>query len=154
MNEALLNLVLGIISGIGFTTIINIPRRSILIAAMISGIGFLGYNLLVGEDYSKMTAAFVATVVIAVLSEISSRLFKDAATVFIIPAILPLVPGAGMYYAMLAIVEKNYELAGSLANEVFFMSGAIALALLATSSVMKMIFSVKDNIEKKLFNKS
>ena len=153
MYDALLNLALGIISGIGFTTIINIPRRSILIAAMISGIGFLGYNLLVGEDYSKMMAAFVATVVIAVLSEISSRLFKDAATVFIIPAILPLVPGAGMYYTMLAVVEKNYDLAGSLANEVFFMSGAIALALLATSSVMKMIFSVKDNIEKKLFDK-
>ena len=150
MSDALLNLILGIISGIGFTTIINIPRKSILIAAMISGIGFLGYNLLVADDYSKMTAAFISTVVIAVLSEISSRLFKDAATVFIIPAILPLVPGAGMYYAMLAVVEKNYDLAGSLANEVFFMSGAIALALLATSSLMKMIFSIKDSISKKL----
>ena len=150
MREALFNLLLGFISGIGFTSIINIPKRGILIASLISGIGWLGYNLGVSFGYDKITAVFLAAAVIEALSEISSRIFKDAATVYIIPAILPLVPGAGMYYAMLAFVEKNYQLAAKTANEVFFMAGAIALALLATGSLMKMVFSIHDHIRKTL----
>ena len=148
MTESLFNLALGFMSGIGFTSLINIPKRSILVASVISGVGWLLYNLGVEADYSKVTAAFLATIAIEVLSEVSSRIFKDAASVYIIPSILPLVPGAGMYYAMLAFVEKDYQLAASTANEVFFIAGAIALSLLATGSVMKMIFSIRDQIKK------
>lgn len=148
MKEAFFNLLIGFISGIGFTSIINIPKRSILVASLISGIGWLSYNLGISLEYDKITAAFLAATIIEALSEISSRLFKDAATVYIIPAILPLVPGSGMYYAMLAFVEKDYQLAAKTANETFFMAGAIALALLATGSLMKMVFSINDHIKK------
>lgn len=150
MKEALFNFIIGFISGIGFTSIISVPKRGMLIASVISGIGWLGYNLGVSIGYDKITAAFLAAAAIEALSEISSRIFKDAATVYIVPAILPLVPGAGMYYAMLAFIEKDYQLAARTANEAFFMAGAIALALLATGSFMKMVFSINDYIKKKL----
>ena len=148
MTTDVMNLILGMLSGIGFSSIINIPKRSILVASFISGMGWMLYSIGVTAGYEKAMAAFFATAVIEVLSEIASRVFKEAATVFIIPSILPLVPGAGMYYAMLAFVEGDYKLATSTANEVFFMAGAIALSLLAISSVMKLIFAVKDQIHK------
>ena len=148
MTDSIFNLALGFMSGVGFTSLINSPRRSVIAASLISGIGWLLYNLGVDAGYGKVTAAFLATIAIEVSSDLTSRILKDAATVYVIPAILPLVPGAGMYYAMLAFVEKDYQLAAHTANEVFFIAGAIALSLLVTGSFMKMIFSIKDNIHK------
>ncbi len=58
---------------------------------------------------------------VGTLGELFARYFKKPATVYIIPGIVPLVPGAGMYYTMLALVEKDFLLAANNGTETFFL---------------------------------
>ncbi len=43
------------------------------------------------------------------LSEILARLTKSPATIYLIPALLPMVPGGSLYYTTFALVMGNHE---------------------------------------------
>ncbi len=138
----IITLIVGFLSCLGFCLLINIPRRSIVTAAIIGGLGWCTYQYFVTTGSSKAMAAFCGACVVALLSEISSRKFKEAATVYTIPGILPLVPGAGMYYTMRALINTDYDLAADYASSTFFIAGSIALALLVVGSVIKTFTSI------------
>ena len=81
-------------------------------------------------------------------SDIASRVCKEAATIFVIPGVLPLVPGAGTYYTMLAIVEGNLEEAAATGIQTLAMAGAIALGLLVVGTIIQIFRSAMHNISK------
>ncbi len=128
---------LGMASCIGFCLLINIHRKSIFVAAAIGGLGWLTFEILMNSGSSKALAAFWGACVVTLISEFCSRKLKEAATVYIIPGILPLVPGAGLYYTMTEIINANYQQAATTANETFFVAGAIALAILIAGSFVR-----------------
>ncbi len=138
--------VFGMASCIGFCILNNIPRRSIIAASCVGGFAWLGYQISLESGSSKAIAAFWGACAVAIVSEIFSRLLKEAATVFIIPGILPLVPGAGMYYTMTELIHGSYEAAGKIANETFFIAGSIALALLVTGSFVRIFTTITKKI--------
>ena len=43
-------------------------------------------------------------------SEIAAKIAKTPATVFLLPALIPLVPGGSAYYAMLALVQNQFSI--------------------------------------------
>lgn len=134
--------IFGFLSCLGFCLLINIPRASIIVASFIGSMGWCTYQFVISSGSSKAMAAFLGACVVALLSDFSSRKFKEAATVYIIPGILPLVPGAGMYYTIRALINADYDLAASNANGTFFVAGSIAMALLIVGSLIKTISSV------------
>ena len=128
---------LGMASCIGFCLLINIHRKSIFVAAAIGGLGWLTFEILMNNGSSKALAAFWGACIVTLASEFCSRKLKEAATVYIIPGILPLVPGAGLYYTMTEIINANYQQGASTANETFFVAGAIAIAILIAGSFVR-----------------
>lgn len=126
-------------STMGFGILFHVPRKHIVTAGLAGALGWLTYTYFTDSGSSSILACFAGSCVVALISELFSRAFKDAATIFIIPGILPLVPGAGMYYTMLAILEGNIEKTASVGTETIMMAGAIAVALLVVSSIIKLI---------------
>ncbi len=133
--------IVSMLACIGFCILINIPRRSILIASAIGGFGWVLYEYILASGSTKSMAAFLGACIVTLLSEICSRYFKEAATIFVIPGIIPLVPGAGMYYTMISIIDSNYESAANIGRETFFIAGSIALALLVVGSLVRVFNS-------------
>ena len=139
----LFSFIVGALSCVGFCLIINCPRRSIIAASIVGGLGWATYQYLLATGSTKAMSAFIASCLVALLSDFSSRKFK----VFIIPGILPLVPGAGMYYTMRELINSNYDKAAATAQTTFFIAGAIALALLMMGSFIKVITSIIHKIK-------
>ena len=50
-----------------------------------------------------LVGAFAAT-----YSEIAAKIAKTPATLFLLPALIPLVPGGSAYYAMLGLVQNRF----------------------------------------------
>ncbi|MDK2810897.1 MAG: hypothetical protein PWR27_1606, partial [Petroclostridium sp.] len=71
------------------------------------------------------------------LSEFFARQFKMPVTIFLTSGIIPLVPGAGLYYTMLELVQNNYAAAISKGVETIFIAGSIAVAIAISSSLFK-----------------
>jgi Uncharacterized conserved protein len=126
-------------STIGFSLLFHVPKKHIASAGLVGALGWITYTYFISSGSSNVLACFAGSFVVALISDLFSRIFKDAATIFIIPGILPLVPGANMYYTMLAIIEGDVEKTASVATETILMAGAIAVALLVVASVIKLI---------------
>ncbi|HHY90584.1 MAG TPA: threonine/serine exporter [Clostridiales bacterium] len=123
----------------GFCILFNIPKNAIIKSGLAGTAGWIAFTYTNMQFQSMIFASFVGASVVAIISEIFARKFKEAVTVFVIPGILPLVPGAGMYQTMLAIIEKDFAQSALVGTETMFIAGSIAIAILIVSSITRMI---------------
>ncbi len=133
---------------LGFCILFHVPVRCIFPAAVVGGAGWFLYQLLMEYDLGKTISAFLAACLVALLADICSRLIKEAATVFVIPGILPLVPGSGIYYTMFHFIRGNMEKSAAWGTQTLMIAGAIALGLLVIASLIRIIVNAKRNIKK------
>ncbi len=137
-------------STVGFSVFFNAPTSSLIPAGITGGIGWSVFFYLMGVTSNSIFANFFAAVIVSLMSEILARKLKQPAILFVIPGIIPLVPGLGMYNTMLYLVQKNYDMAISTGADVLFVGGAIALGVLIITSLAKTIsiFNIKRKVAK------
>jgi len=138
---------------IGIAIVVNIPRRYLVAAGVIAACGWAIYELAILTGNSRIIACFLGTCVIALIAEVVTRVTKNTATLFIIPAIYPLVPGKIMYAAMLEMINGNQEVALGIGLEALLVAGSIAVALLVVISLTRIIAmaygTIKEILQKK-----
>ena len=76
---------------------------------------------------------------VALFSEISARIYKAPATIFLIIGCFPLVPGRGIYQTMLYCTQGNSELFLDSFLNTLAISASLALAILIISTIFKVI---------------
>lgn len=136
--------VAGFLSSIGFGYLFNCPKKAIVKAAMAGAFGWISYAYCVEVlNESAVFGTFIGTLVLSVICEILARVQKDAVTVFVIPAILPLVPGAGLYYTMRYFIEGQIPLAIDKGLTTLGCALGIAVGIIVVSSISKIVMSVK-----------
>ncbi len=123
-----------------FGILFQAPKKSLVISGVIGAVGWVLFVLLRHHlGYNSFHANFFAAVIIALGSDLSARIFKQPATIFVIPGIIPLVPGLGMYQGMTQIIEKNYELGTATLLTACTDSAAIALGMMVMTSVFRVL---------------
>ena len=75
------------------------------------------------HDASKPSAFAV------IYAEVLARSLKTPATLFVVPAILPLVPGGSLYYTMEIAVHNRMEAARSFGQQTLVAALAIAAGI-------------------------
>ena len=132
--------ILAFMATVSFGILFQAPRKTLLAMGAIGAIGWVVFVVLrQGMDYTSFNANFLAALTIAVLSEASARLFKQPTTVYLVPGIIPLVPGLGMYKGMNQIIANNYEVGTSILLTACTDAGAIALGLMMVASIFRVI---------------
>ena len=121
---------------VGFTLIFNIHGAGKLIAGGGGALGWLVY-LLGGES---VFAAFLAAAVIGVFAEVMSRVRRCPVTGYVLVALLPLVPGGGIYYAMRYCAAGETDRFLSTLLRTFGMAAALAVGAMLASSAFRAIF--------------
>lgn len=120
---------------IGFAVLFNVPKKSVTKAGIAGGVGWLIHFTMTEVGASTVIATFLGSLGIAILGEIFAVFDKEPVTLYIIPGIIPLVPGFGIYYTMLSLVEQNYEKALEQGLEAMLIAILIAAALTIVLSV-------------------
>jgi len=128
---------------IGFSIIFKTPRDSLIKTGILGGLGWVINLFMTNLFNSPVTGMFFAALTVGILGEILATHFKKPATIFIIPGIITLVPGAGMYYTMLALIKKEFYNAIKTGTETIFIAAAIAIGIILSSTLSKSIKRVK-----------
>lgn len=136
------HLILGFISCVGFGYLFNCPQKAIIRGSIAGALGWWVYKYFMYLNYNAVVSTFLGALTLSIICEIYARIYKDAVTVFVLPAILPLVPGAGLYYTMFYYIQNNSALASSKGIETIGCAVAIATALLIVSSITRFVFRV------------
>lgn len=140
------------VSTIGFAIFLSAPKRSLITCGFIGAIGWVVYVYLFRITNNPILSNFVPATIIGLASEICARKLKQPAIVFIIPGIILLVPGLGMYNTMLYLVQQNYTLANSTGVTALLVGGAISFGVLLVTSFVKTINTIKLNRASSGFN--
>ncbi|MDR2156274.1 MAG: threonine/serine exporter family protein [Clostridiales Family XIII bacterium] len=128
----------GFFTTVGFCILFNAPKKLIPLISGIGAVGMFAMAFGVHLGYGAVGSAFIGSCIVAILAECSSRAGRDATTVFILPGIIPFVPGATIYKTMENILDGNFASATSNGVETFATAGSIAVALILIASVVRL----------------
>ncbi|MBI5974053.1 threonine/serine exporter family protein [Staphylococcus canis] len=122
--------VISFIATMLFSILFNAPRRLLLAAGFVGAMGWIIYRITVDLNYGIVMAAFLGSFILAIMSHTMSRRYKRPVIIFIVPGIIPLVPGGAAYEATRLLVTNAYTEAVNQFLEVTLTSGAIAFGIL------------------------
>ncbi|SHJ01458.1 threonine/serine exporter family protein [Lutispora thermophila] len=117
----------------------NIEKNKLIWAGICGATGWTVYNSIYSYSGNKIYAAFIASVVISLISEIMAKLLKTPATVFNVPSLFPIVPGVSAYYTILYIIENDLTAAAYKGIETLGIAGAIAFGIILVSTIFRYI---------------
>ena len=123
----------------GFFILFNVHDWGSILCALGGVFTWMTYLLCRDLGMSIYSMNFFAAVVSALYSELMARSRKYPVTSYLVISLLPLVPGAGIYYTMSlglggdvqAAVHKGLETAG--------VAGSIAVAILLVSTIFRLV---------------
>lgn len=117
----------------------NIPRKFLLIAGSISSISWFVYLVC---DYSGLSvgiSTLFATLIAALCAHILARICKAPVTLFLIPGILPLVPGVNTYRIVYYLIQKEGQMAVSYFYLTLQIAGMIAIGVFIMDSYFRIL---------------
>ena len=133
-----------LIACLGFAILFNIHGWGITLC-MLGGLGCWAiYTLCVQFGLGDLVGYFWGTAFAALYSEIMARIRKCPAIAYLVIAIFPLIPGAGVYYTMEYAMEGNMQLFAEKGMHTAAIAGIMAVAILLVSTVVRMILIKKN----------
>jgi uncharacterized membrane protein YjjB (DUF3815 family) len=145
MTQQLITIMAAGVGSAGFAFFFNAKKSQILCAA-ISGLLVSGlYLLLVAHNDSLLLDNMLCAMFVTAYAEIFARIMKAPSSVFLLPAMIPLVPGGFLYYAMYGLVTGSNEVAWQNANATMLTGLGIAMGILVVSVIVSGIEMVKNS---------
>ncbi len=118
-----------------------VPVKYLNLSGIVGTVGWLIYIVLAERIPGEMLSMFFAALVVSVISHLFARWKKAPVTLFLIPGILPLVPGVGMYRIVysLMVEEGQTDMASYYLAYTLQMAGIIAIAIFITDTFFKIL---------------
>jgi uncharacterized membrane protein YjjB (DUF3815 family) len=129
-------------ASLAFAIVFNIPRNKLLLSALGGMLGQLVYvvfQLVISND---VILYLLATIAISLYAEVLARLTKSPTTIYLAVALIPLVPGGGIYYTMLYFINGEIDLGISTGIHTLLISGALAVGIIMVSSTVNLVRKV------------
>lgn len=125
------------IAVVGFSMIFNIHGKGIILCIVGSLICWISYVLALRLGCNEIISYLIAGVICAVYSETLARIRKCPAIAYLVVAIFPIIPGAGIYYTTWHLLAKEMGLALERGLNTFAIAGVIAVGILIVSTVVR-----------------
>lgn len=120
---------------LGYCLLINVKRNKIVYGCLGGVVSTFLYCVCVEAGLTPLLQNLIPAAVVTLYAEVLARVVKAPATVFLIPSIIPLVPGGRLYYTMRAIVDGDADSAKIYAMETIVIALGIAVGIVVISLV-------------------
>ncbi len=130
------------IAGIGFCVYYNIHGKNIVIASLCGAFAYAVYLLFGNFFETNFMPYFIAGVFIGIYSEVAAYIFRTPVTVYLMPGIVPLVPGLTIYKTMEACFGGDLSAFGTGLVDTLKIAGAISLGMILASYFVKAIKNI------------
>ena len=135
------------ISALGFGIIFNIKGKKLIFAAIGGGISWFIYGLGLYLNLSEIASLFISSICFSIYSEIFARILKTPVTTLVICCLIPLVPGAGMYYTMYEAITGTVTGSLEIGLKTLSSSGTLVIGIILVSTITRLINNLKNRKE-------
>lgn len=144
--EWLLHLLFSFTASFFFAVLFDAPKRLFFFAGVAGAIGWTVSRILLDLfSMHEIYATMFGTLVLGIVCHLMARLLKEPATMFMVPGIIPFVPGGLAYEATSLLVQFEYNQSLNTMLEVILIAGAVAVGLLFADQLSKMFIHKKRN---------
>ena len=129
----------GTVGTFGFAILFNIRDRRLVFATV--G-GFLSWTLYIIFNYitdSEVLSYLLVAFLITAYAEVMARALKTPTTTFIMASLIPLIPGASLYYTMRYGFSGEGDVFLGKAIYTLELASAIALGVILASAAAKIV---------------
>jgi uncharacterized membrane protein YjjP (DUF1212 family) len=133
------------VGSLGFALFFNV-RRGLVVICTIGGICCYAVYLLCTNVFNMQDVfitTLIASVFAAVFSELLSRKTHAPTSVFFIISVIPLVPGRGLYYTMLGVVQQNVAAIGEYGTPTLQTALGIAIGLIMVWAFVQTVRNIQ-----------
>ena len=123
-----------------FAILMRAPDKTIIFSSFIAGVSYVIFRALLIFSGNEILSYFVGALFVAVAGETAARVFKMPSTVFVLPGIIPLVPGVGLYKSMIELVRENYSEFLKIGSQTLFISAVIAISIATVNILARFVF--------------
>ena len=138
--EFIMHVICPFLGTMGYAVLFHVPKRFYLSCGFTGMAGWLVYHAIVSQTFSAALASFLGTMAVVFLSRVLSVRKKCPITIFLVSGILPLVPGAGIYYTVYYLVTNQLAQASRRGMESVKVAFAIVLGIVFVLAVPGTVF--------------
>lgn len=121
----------------GFGILFNIKGKYLILAGIAGSIGWFGYKLPLYLGCGDSLSYFIAAVAFSIFCQVCAIKFHTPYTILSICALIPLVPGYGVYNSMYQFLTGNYMKAIDYGVNTLSSAGSLALGVILVSSIFR-----------------
>lgn len=148
MTEYVMELVTAFLGSLGFALLFHVRREKLLLASLGGLLAWVVYLLAGYWSGQDVVRYFVSAVVLTVYGETMARVVKCPATLFIITAAVPLIPGGSLYHTMKFFMEGNFTACSIQGLNTVLLAVSIAVGILFPTSVFQLYQKIRMNRKK------
>lgn len=120
---------------VAFGILFHVPKKYYPACALTGALCWASYLLFLQLNFSNVTASLGAAFILTLFCRFLSPRLKGPVTVFLIPGVFPLVPGAGIYYTAYYLIMSDVAMGSAKGLETFQIAGAIVLGIVFGSAL-------------------
>lgn len=124
-------------AALGFALFFNVDKRHVLVATLGGVLTWAIDYLLMMHIEGIFIPCVIASVFAAIYAEVLARVTRTPSVVFFIIAVIPLVPGRGLYYTMYNAVSGNAEACLEFGEMTMFYAAGIAVGICVVTAVVQ-----------------
>lgn len=127
------------VGSFGFSLMFRLRGKKLFWATLGGGLTWILYVILEPFVKNIMLLYLFTSIFATFYAEIMARINKSPATCFIMPAAIPLIPGASLYYTMEAVVSSDMTAFYYHLENTIYMSLGVACGVVICSVLFKYI---------------
>ena len=149
----LIQIITATVGSLGFGILFNVREKRLIAVAIGGGVAWALYLLFFSATESLGISYFLVSLIVSLYGEIMARCFKCPALLFISPSLIPLVPGASLYYTMSHALSQNTESFISSGLTTVVAASALAIGIITGAILTKLYTSIYARISSKIKQK-
>lgn len=136
----ILEFIIAMIATISFAILFTAPKSEVIYCGLTGALGWAVYYGMTQNSINSVLASLVATFCLTIMARCFAVIRKNPVTMYILPGIFPLVPGAGIYYTAYYLFIGNTEMSGFKGLETLEIAGAIVFGIIFGFGIPQWLF--------------
>jgi uncharacterized membrane protein YjjB (DUF3815 family) len=140
---------MGFLGSLGFGFLFHIRGSKLVIASLgglMSWTVFLALESLIPSEPIRY---FLAAAAVTVYAELFARIKKTPTTTFLVPSLIPLIPGGALYYTMNYALNEQWSSFAAKAIYTLELAMSLALGIIAVTTLYRMVNAVQQRLRKR-----
>ena len=138
----LIQIFTGFLGSLGFGVLFHIRGRKLAIAALGGLMSWTVFLLLAPVLPGESSRYFFASAAVTVYAEVFARIIKTPTTTFLVPSLIPLIPGGALYYTMTYALNEQWQAFAAKAVYTLELAFSLALGILAVTTLTRIFMIV------------